>query len=104
MASQDGALIHCRARRSAMLTDFQRRKLPKMFALNDNNGDGVLTREDFEVALSSIAGFQGVAPGTQEYEALSQTVMARWDTLREECDADGDNRVTLEEWLDHWDE
>jgi Ca2+-binding EF-hand superfamily protein len=87
-----------------MLTDFQLKKLPKMFALNDNNGDGVITQEDFEEAARVLGRFRGLEPGTPAYEEMTRTVMARWDNLRAECDANGDNRVTLEEWLAHWDE
>jgi Ca2+-binding EF-hand superfamily protein len=85
-----------------MLTDFQRKKLPKMFALNDNNGDGVITEEDFEEAARVLAQFRGVAPGTSEYADMHATIKSRWDEMREGCDADGDNRVTLEEWLAYW--
>ncbi len=33
-----------------MLTDLQLKKLPKMFVLNDNNGDGIIAQEDYEEA------------------------------------------------------
>jgi Ca2+-binding EF-hand superfamily protein len=86
-----------------MLTDLQLRKLPRMFALNDNNGDGIISQEDFEEAARVLARLRGLAPGTPEYGDMHRTIMARWNTLREECDADGDNRVALKEWLAHWD-
>jgi Ca2+-binding EF-hand superfamily protein len=86
-----------------MLSDFQLKKLPKMFALNDNNGDGVITRDDFEEAARVLARFRGLEPGTPEYGDMYRTIMSRWDHLRETCDADGDNRVTLQEWLAYWD-
>jgi len=86
-----------------MLSDLQLKKLPKMFALNDNNGDGVIAQEDFEEAARVLGRFRGLAPGTAEYEDLHRTIMARWNNLRETCDTDGDNRVTLQEWLAYWD-
>jgi Ca2+-binding EF-hand superfamily protein len=86
-----------------MLTDLQLKKLPKMFALNDNNGDGVIAQEDFEEAARVLARFRGLAPGTPEYEEVHRTIMSRWDHIRVTCDADGDNRVTLKEWLAYWD-
>lgn len=85
-----------------MLSDLQLRKLPKMFALNDNNGDGVIAQEDFEEAARVLARFRGLAPGTSEYDDMYRTIMSRWKNLRETCDADGDNRVTLKEWLAYW--
>ena len=87
-----------------MLTDLQLQKLPKMFALNDNNGDGVIAQDDFEEAARAIGRFRGLAPGTRMYEDMRETIMARWDDLRKRCDANGDDRVTLEEWLAYWDE
>jgi Ca2+-binding EF-hand superfamily protein len=86
-----------------MLTDLQLKKLPKMFALNDNNGDGVIAQDDFDEAARVIGQFRGLTPGTSEYESMYKTVMSHWDDLRERCDADGDGRVTLEEWLAYWD-
>jgi len=96
-------IYHDLTRRIAMFTGLQLKKLPKMFALNDNNGDGIIAQEDFEEAARVLARFRGLAPGTSEYEDLHRTVMARWNNLRETCDADGDNRVTLKEWLAYWD-
>ena len=86
-----------------MLTDLQLKKLPKMFALNDNNGDGVIAQEDFEEAARTLAYLRGLAPGTAEYQDMHKTIMSRWNHIRETCDADGDNRVTLKEWLAYWD-
>ena len=86
-----------------MLTDLQLKKLPKMFVLNDNNGDGIIAQEDYEEAARVLARFRGLAPGTSEYEDMHRTIMSHWNHLRETCDTDGDNRVTLKEWLAYWD-
>jgi Ca2+-binding EF-hand superfamily protein len=88
---------------SQMLTNPQLKRLPKMFAVNDQNGDGVVTQEDYEAAVISLAGFRGLAPGTSEYEDLHAKMLAHWNDLREKVDIDRDNRVTLEEWLAYWD-
>src|SRR5262249_44498670 len=98
-----GVIYHHLTRRTSMLTDLQLKKLPKMFALNDNNGDGIIAQEDFEEAARSLASFRGLTPGTSEYEDVYKTVMSRWNHLRETCDTDGDSRVTLKEWLAYWD-
>src|SRR5262249_42902549 len=45
----------------------------------------------------------GLTPGHSDYEDLYRTIMSRWNNIREACDADGDNRVTLKEWLAYWD-
>jgi Ca2+-binding EF-hand superfamily protein len=92
-------IYHHLTRGTAMLTDLQLKKLPKMFALNDNNGDGIIAQEDFEEAARILARFRGLALGTSEYEDMYTTIMSHWNDLRERVDADGDNRVTLEEWL-----
>jgi len=86
-----------------MLSDVQLKKLPKMFALNDNNGDGVISQEDFEEAARVLGRFRGLAPGTSDYADMHRTIIARWDEMRARIDADGDNRITLEEWLAYWD-
>jgi Ca2+-binding EF-hand superfamily protein len=86
-----------------MLTDSQLKRLPKMFAVNDTNGDGVVTQEDYEAAARSLGRFRNLEPGTSDYEDVHATMMAHWNDLRERVDADGDNRVTLEEWLAYWD-
>ena len=87
-----------------MLTELQRKKLPLMFALNDRNGDGVVTKQDYEQTAQILARIGGVSAGTPEYEHIRSTIMSFWNDVHAKADKDGDDRITLQEWIKYWNE
>lgn len=83
-----------------MLTEFQRRKITRVFHNYDFNRDGYIERADYEQACNGIAGYMGLAPGSAEREKHYADYMAGWEYIRQIADQDHDDRVTLEEFLE----
>jgi Ca2+-binding EF-hand superfamily protein len=86
-----------------MLTEFQKRKLTAMFHGQDGDHDGFLDQDDYEQYTKGICEIQNFLPGSAEYEALHAQNMAVWEQVRQVADQDGDNRVSLEEFLRSYD-
>ncbi len=87
-----------------MVTEFQKQKLPRLFALHDLDRDGVLTRADFEEFTRRIASTRGWGSDSAEYEELLSRFLTFWEGLEQIASARGSDRVTLAEWLEHWDQ
>ncbi|HEX7277417.1 MAG TPA: EF-hand domain-containing protein [Acidimicrobiales bacterium] len=83
-----------------MLGSVIQRKTTALFKLFDMNGDGYWERSDFEQFVERLARAQGLEPGSEKLDAVSQVYMQIWDGLRA-ADADGDGRVTVEEALSY---
>src|SRR5215469_15498544 len=82
-----------------MLSQFQERKLARMFDLYDVNKDGFIEAADYERVGEGFATGTGAAPGTPDYEQLRATYLGFWEHLRQAADADGDGKVTRAEFL-----
>ena len=87
-----------------MLTDLQKRKLKRFFAVWDANGDGTITKEDPEQVAQNLATLQGLEPGSPAYEGFLSGFMTYQDDFIKTVDIDESGRVTLEEWLAYHDE
>jgi Ca2+-binding EF-hand superfamily protein len=86
-----------------MLTDFQKRKLTVVFHHHDMDRDGFLGKADYEQYAKRVCEIQNYPPGSPQYEALYARNMAVWEQVRQVADKDGDNRVSLEEFLESYD-
>ena len=86
-----------------MLTDFQKRKLTALFHHHDTDHDGFMGKADYERFARRFCETQGYAPGSPECEAVHAQNMAIWEQVQQVADKDGDNRVSLEEYLDSYD-
>ena len=84
-----------------MLTELQMKKWTHLFHIYDTDGSGVVTKEDFELKARAVASLHGLEPGSDAYESLYAKVLEDWDHLQKHVDKNNDNRVDLEEWLDH---
>jgi len=82
-----------------MLTQFQQRKLEKMFELYDANKDGYIEAADYERVGEGFATGTGCAPGSPDFERLRATYLGFWEHLRQAADADQDGKVTREEFV-----
>ncbi len=82
-----------------MLTDFQQRKLMKLFSMYDADCDGLIVGEDFDnVAkqLATIANWSARSPkGLTLFNQFSQ----EWQCLQKASDTDGDRKISLDEWF-----
>lgn len=81
------------------MTEFQRRKLALMFYRVDTSKDGYVERSDWEHQGQRIAELQGMKSGTAEYGRVISAYGALWDTYFRLADADGDGKVSLDEYL-----
>ena len=81
-----------------MASEFQRRKVARVFGAMDANGDGLLERSDFEALTARWTESRGSEPGSEDHDRLTRTMMSWWETLRA-FDQDGDDKVTLDEVL-----
>jgi juvenile hormone diol kinase len=82
-----------------MLSEFQKRKLALRFYMLDTSKDGIVELADFEHHGQKLAELRGIQPGSTEYEKILSASVASWETFWKPADADGDNKVTLEEYL-----
>jgi Ca2+-binding EF-hand superfamily protein len=86
-----------------MLTEFQKQKLPRLFALHDLDGDGALTRDDFEAYARGIASERGWDDRSEDARELRTRFLTFWDGLKETGASTGSARVGVPEWLEYWD-
>lgn len=86
-----------------MLTDLQRIKYAKHFHLRDINHDGFVESADYEQYAQNMAKIRGWQPGSPAYERVLSRHMDVWNYFWKPADADGDDRVTLDEHLEFFD-
>lgn len=84
-----------------MLTELQQRKLTRMFNAFDADHNGSLEFADFEAQIANLARQSGMSAGSEEYESVQSSYRAAWDHLRQFADADRDEHVKLDEWLQY---
>jgi juvenile hormone diol kinase len=82
-----------------MLTEFQKRKLALRFYMNDISKDGIVELADLEQQGQKVAELRGIQPGSTEYDQIISTYTNLWQTYWQGADTDGDNKITLEEYL-----
>jgi hypothetical protein len=59
-----------------MLTDFQKKKLSRTFQIYDADGDGIVTKADYERAGHNVAIANGFSPGSAESESVNTAYLA----------------------------
>jgi predicted esterase/Ca2+-binding EF-hand superfamily protein len=72
---------------------------PTRFTLLDANGDGYLTRDDYDVFALRLAQAFGEPPGSRRALAVRQGYRALWQAVAARADRDADGRVSQEEFL-----
>lgn len=82
-----------------MLSDWQRRKLEHRFEVQDRNHDGCVDVGDYLQVVDTMAELNHWSPDSTEYGSLRTTYLSYWDALCKMIDKDGDERITLEEFL-----
>jgi Ca2+-binding EF-hand superfamily protein len=83
-------------------SEFQQRKIKRMFDLWDVDRDGVLGEEDARTIVANIARVFGVDVTSPAYIELYETQMATLAQLQQLADANGDGRITAAEHLAFW--
>ena len=87
-----------------MLGDFQKKKLTKLFHMYDKDKNGKLEEADFIRLHQKRCTLRGWLPGSAEYDKFRKTHVAYWNHIRKFADRNGDDHVTLDEWLRAWGE
>jgi juvenile hormone diol kinase len=82
-----------------MLSDLRRRKFTNYFRILDRSGNGRLGEADLERIVQGVTAERGLEPGTEEYESMKGAIMATWHHLMEYASQDGDDGVSLDDWL-----
>jgi len=82
-----------------MLSEFQKRKLALSFYMFDTSKDGIVELADFEHHAQKLAELRGIQPGSTDYEKILSASLAKWETFWKPADTDGDNKITLDEYL-----
>lgn len=87
-----------------MLTELQKRKLTKLFSMYDRNCDGILAYQDFEKIVEKLADLRNWSSRSSKYLILSNKFSERWQGLQAKADKSRDKKVSLEEWLNYYEE
>lgn len=85
----------------ATLTEFQTRKWTHLFHIYDVDGNGVVTREDFDLKAQAVARIRNIELADDQYRQLHAKIMEDWEKLQHTVDTNNDHKVSLSEWLDH---
>ncbi|MEM1368755.1 MAG: EF-hand domain-containing protein [Cyanobacteria bacterium P01_H01_bin.15] len=86
-----------------MLTEFQTRKLLKLFSMYDADHDGFLVKKDFSDIAKKLANLRNWGLRSPRYLAIDSQLTQNWKCLEGEADTDGDHRVSIDEWLAFYD-
>lgn len=88
-----------------MLTEFQKQKLSNYFNMYDVDKNGFIEKTDFEQMVKNTAKTQGWSTDSSEYKKLYNVhVETRWKTMQKQIDADGDDRISPNEYFNYVEE
>ncbi len=87
-----------------MLTDLQKRKLTKLFAMYDTRCDGYLLAEDYENMAKKIAASRNLGLRSIKCQTLMSQFTYDWKCLQKKADGTHDQKVSLKQWLEYHDE
>ncbi|MFI9550170.1 EF-hand domain-containing protein [Nonomuraea endophytica] len=80
------------------MSDLRERKLQRYFEAIDNDGDGVLTRDDFTAVAQRYVQALALAAGSAQERTTAAATVKIWDDLIAPMDADGSGQVTFAEF------
>ncbi|MEV7983421.1 EF-hand domain-containing protein [Streptomyces sp. NPDC086519] len=79
-------------------TEYERR-IAARFATFDQDGNGLIDREDFNAAAKALLAEFGVAARSDKGQALYAGAEAFWQGMAGMADRDGDQRITRQEFV-----
>jgi hypothetical protein len=82
-----------------MLSDFHQAKLRRHHQVCDWDGDGTVSREDFESIAGNFAELRGEAPGSPVHQQLLEGFRSIWTTYWAPANAGQDGHVTTDEFV-----
>lgn len=80
-----------------MASDFQRRKIARVFGAMDADRDGFLDETDFHALTTRWTTADGCAPESARHHRITEIAMGWWSTLL--ATSERDRRVTLDDVL-----
>ena len=86
-----------------MLTEFQIKKLTKLFNTFDGNRNGFRELEDARLMINNLAHIRGWEKGSAEYKKIEDAYMNLHFKILELADTNQDGKITLEEHLAFYD-
>ncbi|MEM7117928.1 MAG: EF-hand domain-containing protein [Chloroflexota bacterium] len=84
-----------------MISDIKRAKFTHYFHVTDLTGDGVITKADYLQAADKVIATLGLDTASQFAQMLKAGYEQYWNAITV-ADKDGNNEVSLEEWIDHF--
>ncbi|MER5973605.1 EF-hand domain-containing protein [Streptomyces sp. NPDC001922] len=75
------------------------RKIARRFATFDQDGNGYISREDFNAAAAAVLAEFDTAARSMKGQALYDGAEAFWQGMAGMADRDGDQRITREEFV-----
>jgi hypothetical protein len=82
-----------------MPSDFQRKKLKRIFDLFDTDKNGFLEQSDYEAEARRVAELRGWSPGSAQFDEVQSKYKFVWNGIREGFDTNRDSKVSFEEWV-----
>ncbi|MFI6562839.1 EF-hand domain-containing protein [Streptomyces sp. NPDC050534] len=82
-----------------MVSSEYERRIAARFATFDQDGNGYIDREDFNVAAKALLAEFDVAARSDKGQALYAGAEAFWQGMAGMADRDGDQRITREEFV-----
>jgi Ca2+-binding EF-hand superfamily protein len=86
-----------------MLSEIRRKKLTHLFHLRDTNNDGFLEKGDYERISKRLAEMFDWRDDSDMYQLMHRAQLFEWDELQKFADANQDDKVTLDEFLNAYD-
>jgi len=80
------------------ISAFLDQKLTWRFHTYDNDGDGYIEREDFELAAKRTGEEFGHAPDSPALQRLTELLLQLWDQLSTAADTDQDGKISEAEY------
>jgi Ca2+-binding EF-hand superfamily protein len=81
-------------------SEFLDRKLSRRFRTYDDDGDGFVEREDFAVASRRFGAEFGHGPESEAWQRFDGLCVGLWEHLVRVADANGDGRISEQEYKD----
>ena len=84
---------------SSAYTDKQAFRIASMFGVLDVDGDGVITRADFELLAERVYALVADHAGEAQRTAIQDAALAWWEQLSRDLDANSDGQITTREYV-----